>query len=310
MVMFLSTFLDRGNETVFQPRETGMTLSARDRESLKRFAAIVVTGASSGIGRCLAQTMSECRPDGLLLSVSRRAPLGLMTSLKHASVDLSKPDGPETAAAFVLTEILQLRQPGPILLVNNSGFGAYGAFPAPNPERHTAMINLNTLAPVALMARLLPILRERGGAVLNVASVAGFLPTPYLATYGATKAFLLHWSLALGEELRSEGIRVTTLCPGPTQTRFFAEAGFAEPPATGYASQSAEEVAIAALRGIARGKRLVVTGLQNRLVFGLAQMLPRGFAAGLSGRVLRRLRLERFKQAAGDASGGDSGRGA
>lgn len=172
------------------------------------------------------------------------------------------------------------------------------------------MINLNTLAPVALMARLLPILRERGGAVLNVASVAGFLPTPYLATYGATKAFLLHWSLALGEELRSEGIRVTTLCPGPTQTRFFAEAGFAEPPATGYASQSAEEVAIAALRGIARGKRLVVTGLQNRLVFGLAQMLPRGFAAGLSGRVLRRLRLERFKQAAGDASGGDSGRGA
>jgi len=239
--------------------------------------------------------MAECRPDGLFLSVSRQPPPAFVRLLKHASVDLSKPDGVETAGEFLLTMILQFAPPGPILLINNSGFGAYGAFPDPEPARHEAMITLNTLAPVMLMARLLPLLRERGGAVLNVASVAGFLPTPYLATYGATKAFLLHWSLSLAEELRGEGITVTTLCPGPTRTRFFAAAGFSEPPSTGYSSQTAEEVAVEALRGVARGRRLVVTGLRNKLLFGLAQVLPRGWAARLAGVVLRKLRLERFQ---------------
>lgn len=275
--------------------EIFMPLRPSDQETLAKFAVVIITGASSGIGRCLGQTMAAVKPGGMFLSVSRSAPPAFVTSLKHASLDLSKQDGVEAASAFLLTEILQEPTKGPILLINNSGFGAYGLFPSPDRARQESMIALNAIAPVALTAHLLPVLRERGGAILNVASVAGFLPTPFLATYGATKAFLLHWSLALAEELRPDGITVTALCPGPTRTKFFSAAGFTEPPATGYSSQTAESVAEEALRGLARGHRVVVTGLRNRFVFGFAQLWPRSWIAWLSGQVLRRLRLERFQ---------------
>lgn len=286
---FLSTFLDRGNETVFRPGENMWEPTAADRAYLAGFSVVIITGATSGIGLCLGQAMAGIRPDRRFLSVSRSHAPAFVSSLKHASLDLSKPDGVEAACTFLLTEILQEGSAGPILLINNSGFGAYGRFPEPGPERHEAMIGLNAIAPVLLTARLLPLLRQRAGAILNVASIVGFLPTPFLATYGATKAFLLHWSLALNEELRGDGIPVTTLCPGPTRTGFFDAAGFSAAAAM-RGSQSAGAVAREALRGLARRRALVVTGTRNRLLFGLAQMLPRRLAARLSASALRRLR--------------------
>ena len=92
------------------------------------------------------------------------------------------------------------------------------------------MIDLNVRAVVQLTGRLLPLLKARGGAIVNVASTAAFQPTPWMATYGATKAFVLNWSLALNQDLRGTGVRVLVVCPGTTETEFFKRAGRGEAP--------------------------------------------------------------------------------
>ena len=126
------------------------------------------------------------------------------------------------------------------------------------------MVEVNVAAAVDLTARLLPELRERGGAVINVASVAGFQPTPYMSTYGATKAFLLNWSLALHEELRPHDIPVQALCPGPTTTNFFERVGYSQRVVSDRLSMSPEAVVRASLRGLARKRAVVVPGWRNR----------------------------------------------
>ena len=157
---------------------------------------------------------------------------------------------------------------------------------------------VNVAGPLDLTARLLPVLRERGGAVINLASVAAFQPTPHLATYGATKAFVLSWSLALHEELRPDGIPVQALCPGPTRTDFFRRAGLSGPAAVGDAlSMDARAVVDASLRGLARGRPLVVPGWRNRLLASVSNLISRPLAARVSGRVLAHYR----RHAAGGA---------
>src|SRR5690606_7363430 len=101
------------------------------------------------------------------------------------------------------------------------GFGGYGTVETVGLHHQLSMVDLNVKAVIHLTALLLPDLRQRGGDIVNVGSTAAFQPTPYLATYGATKAFVFNWSLALGEELRGSGVRVLCLCPGPTESNFF-----------------------------------------------------------------------------------------
>ena len=143
---------------------------------------------------------------------------------------------------------------GKILLINNSGFGDYGKFDQLDNDKQLNMLDLNIRAVVDLTQRLMPKLLERGGVVLNVASTAAFQPTPYLATYGATKAFVLNWSLAINEDLRGTGVRAIAVCPGPTRSNFFQRAGFETPPmgngpGKGMMDMTAEEVVLIALRG-------------------------------------------------------------
>lgn len=186
---------------------------------------------------------------------------------------------------------LQERE-GKILLVNNSGFGAYGVFPAPALEHNLDMIEVNVKAAVHLTGRLLPLLKERGGAIVNVASTAAFQPTPYMATYGATKAFLLHWSLALREELRETGVHVLAVCPGPTRTKFFRRAGFEAPVVSPQIGQTVEEVAEATLAALQREKPLVISGRLNKLMVALTSLLPKPWISRLSERVLRKYSLK------------------
>src|SRR5207244_895627 len=102
---------------------------------------------------------------------------------------------------------------GRILLINNSGFGTFGRFPEAELAKQLEMIDVNTRAVVHLTGLLLPLLQARGGAIITICSTMSFQPTPYAATYGATKAFALHWSLALNEELRGSGVRALAVCP-------------------------------------------------------------------------------------------------
>jgi hypothetical protein len=267
------------------------------RESLHEFSAIILTGGSSGIGKSFIELCSKLHPKVIVCNLSRRIPETKLEGIRlhHFSCDLSDPAS--LAAVVPAIEGLLAREaaPGRILLVNNSGFGGYGRFPEPGVGHQLEMIDVNVRAPVELTARLLPLLKVRGGVILTVASTAAFQPTPWTATYGATKAFVLNWSLALNEELRGTGVRALAVCPGPTTTEFFRRAGLQQGSVNPRLSQSADEVALASLRAIARGQSLVVTGWKNRLGAMAAGLLPRTWVARVARYVLGRYRLKHVR---------------
>ena len=266
---------------------------------LRRCSVIVVTGGSSGIGAEFLKAVTKLSHAPVVCNLSRSRPSDFTESghRKHIPCDLEKLDDLQRAAAEVLEAVKQSPYPGGVLLVNNSGFGLYGEFPEDAPEKIGAMVDLNCRAPVLLTALLWPELMRRGGAVLNVASLAAFQPTPFLATYAATKAFLLNWSVALDAEGRRHGVRALALCPGPTPTNFFRRAGFGEAPVAGYGT-TVEHVVSDAWRALARGHAKVVPGWPNKIVAFLTGLLPRRFSARCGWYLMARMRLKALRDKA------------
>jgi len=261
-------------------------------KALSEFGAVVVTGGSSGIGKSFIGTMGIMRPELKFFNLSRHAPdiKDSKLNLRHFPCDLAQPLQVEAAAAQV-EEILNHDQPeGKILLINNSGFGSYGPFPEPNLAHQLGMIDVNMRALVQLTGLLLPVLRARGGVVMNIASTAAFQPTPSMATYGATKAFVLHWSLALNEDLRGSGVRALAVCPGPTSTNFFKTAGLSEPLLPDGSRETCEQVVMASLRALAAGKSVVVSGWLNRVLAAIGSRVPKPLAARIAAKVIARYR--------------------
>ena len=179
-----------------------------------------------------------------------------------------------------------------MLLINNSGFGAYGEFPAPALDHTLKMIDVNVRAPVELTGRLWEELKARGGMVATVASLAGFQPTPLMTTYAATKSFMLDWSIALDAEAMRHGIRCVAICPGPVSTNFSKAAGFAS--STGLSGQTAEECADEAIWGMAKHRPVVITGWRHKILGFVSARLPKPWAAAIGLRVIQRLKLDRF----------------
>ncbi len=183
---------------------------------------------------------------------------------------------------------------GRVLLINNSGFGAYGLFPEPNLSNQLKMIDVNVRAVVSLTGLLLPTLLKRGGAVVNIASTAAFQPTAYAATYGATKSFVLNWTVALNEELRGTGVQALAICPGPTETNFFQAAGMGPQAVSPALMMTADEVIARGMLALARGRSLVVTGWKNKVLAIAASLLPKPLVARIAAKVLARYRLGRM----------------
>lgn len=264
----------------------------RTPDVLKSFHTLIITGASSGIGKSFLEHAVRMEPGLRYFNISRRFPESIFTpeaglEFRHFACDLASHE--QTDAMLVqLLEALAAQGPsaGPILLVNNSGFGTYGHFPAPSVERNVEMLDVNVRAPVLITGRLLPLLRARGGAVINIASTASFQPTAHMSVYGASKAFVLHWSLALREELRGSGVHVLAVCPGPTSTQFFRNAGMERAFLPDSVGQSSEQVVEATLRALAARKGLVVSGWKNKLTAFFASKLPKVLAARLAERVI------------------------
>lgn len=265
------------------------------RSTIKSFGTVIVTGGSSGIGAAFIRTVRKLDGIGLICNLSRDfcGKTGVKSGLPHRPTDLTQEAEVKAAAEWVNACIDEGRD-GPILLINNAGFGHYGAF---GTEGHSdlEMIDLNVRAVVDLTGRLLPRLRQRGGWILNVASIAGFQPVPYMATYAATKAFVLHWSLALDEELRGSGVRALAVCPGPTESQFFRRAGFPRPPGA-TRGQTAEAVVEEALQALHRGRGMVVTGWTHRWVTRFMRLLSRPAQARLGRITMERLRLSQLQQ--------------
>ena len=240
-------------------------------------------------------------PEAQLCNLSRSKPdVSLGEKGQHYTVDLSNAQALAEAAEALKARIESAPE-GEVLLVNNSGFGDYGRFHNLEIGKQLSMIDLNVRAVVDLSARLLPVILPRGGTIVTIASTAAFQPTPFLATYGATKAFVRNWSLALGEDLRGTKVRTLAVCPGPTRSNFFKAAGFETPPMDQGANQgldmSSDQVANYTLRAITQERSVIVTGWKNRLITFFGSQLPLVAATRISAGILRKMRLEKHKGA-------------
>ena len=273
---------------------------------LSEYAVIVVTGGSSGIGKAFIEHAWKLNPEVVICNLSRRTPDVFSGKLnaRQVTVDLADASSLGRAADAVLGFLREAAPKGKIMLINNSGFGGYGRVEELDREHQLEMIDVNVRAVVDLTARLLPALRERGGAVVNIASTAAFQPTAHLATYGATKAFFLHWSLALREELRGSGVHALAVCPGPTATEFFKRAGLKQGAVSNRWGQTVDEVVAESLEALARQRAQVVCGWGNWVLAAFSSRLPKPWAARVGAALLVKFRASRVDSATTAAHGG------
>lgn len=251
----------------------------------------IVTGASAGLGLDMARSLAGRGYDVVLTARSADRLEVLRDELEaEAGVlayvfvhDLSSGTGVEG----LLADVAALARPVD-LLVNNAGFGLHGPYLETDPVSEAAMIHVNVLSLVRVTRELLPGMVAHGsGRILQVASVAAFMPGPLMSTYYATKAFVLSYSDALAEELRGTGVSVTCLCPGPTRTGFQATAGARRLGATQLGMMESAAVARAGIDGALSGRRRVVPGLVNKLSTWAPRVLPRNLLTALVGRIQR-----------------------
>lgn len=249
----------------------------------------LITGASGGIGEVFARRLAEEKHNLVLVARSEEKlhqicdELMLKHSITAHYIALDLTDFEADKRLFEETEKHGFEIEW---LINNAGFGSMGDFAELNLERELQMIDLNISALVALTHRYLPKMRERKkGVIINVSSTASFQPIPFMATYAATKAFVTSFSQAIAEENRELGITVTALCPGPTDTNFFAAANAT--PFSAKGMQTSEEVVEKALKAVRARKPLTVSGVSNYIGSVLGTITPDSLITRAIGKYLR-----------------------
>jgi short-subunit dehydrogenase len=254
--------------------------------------ATVITGASGGIGEALARRYAELEKQALVLVARRQdklAALAAELTQKHGvrvevmALDLEQPGAAGTLVAEVAARGLAVDT-----LVNNAGFGINDLFADMPMDRIQGMMQLNIVALTELCRLVLPGMRERRqGRIMNIASVAAFQGCPRFAVYGATKSYVLMFSEALAAEERRNGIHVTAVCPGATDTAFHDVAGnhgtFAAK-----MMDSAETVANSAINALNAGKPVIVTGLMNKPLPFFIRLMPRQLVTWFAGVLVER----------------------
>jgi uncharacterized protein len=238
----------------------------------------LITGASAGIGAELARVFAS-HGHALVLTARRAAKLEALAAeiaaAGHArpnvvAADLGSRDAPAQLAKELTAAGLE-----PAIVVNNAGFGLLGAAADLPHDQELAMVDLNVRALTDLSLRWLDSITRHRGGILNVASVAGFMPGPGMAVYHATKAYVLSLTEALHEELKENGVRVCALCPGPVETEFFDRAGMPSGYFPKFIARTAERVAREGYAGFMSGHRVVVPGTVNRITTLMPRLLPR-----------------------------------
>ena len=251
----------------------------------------VVTGASSGLGRGLAARLAdrgmslvltgrnEARLDEAALEIRRAAP---RVTVETVAADLATRSGVSALLDHVGDRPIEV-------LVNNAGFGSYGPFAAADPGREADEVAVDVSAVMTLARAFLPGMLARGsGGILNVASTIAFQPAPYQAVYAASKAFVLSFSQALWAEARAAGVAVTALCPGPTRTGFVDALGADVGHTVIYRRLADPEPVIeAGLRGLDKGRAVVIPGLRNKVIAASGRFMPREWLNRVSARLLR-----------------------
>jgi uncharacterized protein len=253
----------------------------------------LITGASAGIGTELARVfaanghrlaLTARRADRLEVLADEIATKGGKKPIVIAC-DLEAPDAGDKIASALAAEDVELDQ-----LVNNAGFGVFGDVTQRDRAEQLGIIDVNIRALTDLSLRFADQLVKNKGGILNVGSVAGFLPGPGMAVYYASKAYVISFTEALRGELGPRGVRVTVLCPGPVPSEFQARAGFAPGFDSAVLNVSAANVALAAYRGLMANRRAVLPGLGIKIVPFLLRFFPRGFILAAVGRFQMRKR--------------------
>jgi uncharacterized protein len=247
----------------------------------------LITGASAGIGFEFGLRLSD-RGYDLILVARRRDRLDELAAkvraLHGVRVETIVADLSDAAAIpAIVADVARLGMTVD-LLVNNAGFGTHGRFETLAPDREREEVAVNVASLVALTHAFLPSMLERAtGGVINVASTASFQPVPYMAVYGATKAFVRSFSEALHEEVHKRGVRVLALCPGPTATEFFDQAVATVPGPM----RTAGDVVTTALAAYDAGIPMVIDGVSNKVVTALSGLIPRRWVTHIAGRLMR-----------------------
>jgi uncharacterized protein len=250
----------------------------------------LITGASSGIGAALAHEFAANGHDVVLVARREQALAALADAIAAKGTtrptvlpaDLARAD-----ATQAIAEALDRRGLEPDVVVNNAGFGLLGAADTLDRAEQLAMIDLDVRALTDLSLVFVDSLKRRKGGILNVASIAAFMPGPGMAVYYASKAYVLSFSEALYQELKPKGVRVTVLCPGPVPTEFQVRAGLAADAFPRILTRSAEQVARDGYRGLKEGRRVVVPGVANSVMTTLTRFVPRGLLLDLIDRQQR-----------------------
>lgn len=251
----------------------------------------LITGASSGLGEQFAYALAR-RRYGLVLTARRAERLNAVaeTSRKLGAeiataipADLARRDAPQ--------EIFRRAQEAKThvdYLVNNAGFGTNGRFHELRIERELEEIDLNVTALVAMTRLFLPAMVERrAGTIINVASTAAFQAVPYMATYAATKAFVLNFTEALAGELAGTGVRVSALCPGPVRTEFQAVAGQTAERMPSFVYLDAETVVAQGIAAAESGRSVHIAGVANFIAAQSNRFVPRALVSLIARRIYR-----------------------
>ncbi len=240
---------------------------------------VLISGASSGLGEEFAKQLAHQGANLVLSARSQDRLERLASDLMRVSgvrahalpADLAEPGGAERLCERIDSLGVELDH-----VINNAGFGTTGSLATSNAAAQGEMVRVIAEATTVITRHFLPrMLGARRGGVLNVASTAAHQPVPYMATYAASKAFVLSFSLALAAEVRGSGVRVMALCPGPVPTGFQERAGIDRARMFRLAILSASETVEQALEAYADGRELCVPGTINRMQTVAAKLLPR-----------------------------------
>lgn len=248
----------------------------------------VITGASSGIGRIFAERLAAGGYN--LVVVARRGHLleGLAGEVRRAhgvEVEVLAADLQSSEGCAEVERVLERSETN--FLINNAGYGKAGRLVHTEPTHASGQVGLNVMALTRLTCAAVHAFARRGqGSIINISSLAGFMPIPGLAVYAATKAYVRNFTLAVAEELQGSGVKVAAVCPGYTDTGFFDVAGFGAK-LRGKA-MNARDVVDIALERFEAGERLIIPGVSNQVLTQLGQHLPLRLASKLAGLVFRR----------------------
>ena len=251
----------------------------------------LITGASSGMGAAYARTLAEAGIN-LVLTARRAAELERIAAELTNVFGISALTEPADLGAEGAAEALHARiaERGLVIdiLINNAGFGNYGRSVDSPQGRERSIIALNIVAVTELTRLFGADMAGRGwGRILEVASIGAFQPSPWYAAYGASKAFVLSYGVAVNEELAGTGVRVSVLCPGATDTAFFEVAGKDLGRTFSATLMPAERAARAGLSGLAAGKAVIVPGAMNKLFAFLPRIVSRRGAARVASALVR-----------------------